>query len=188
MTDEGLSQTESHENWFSRAKAEADKGVPNTDRFTGIALVVVSSLMILYFVSHQLGSTGFFTPKFGTLEMFLLYGSLAAWIITGSLDGILGQRLFSRLFDVFFGIIFLALGLAWLLVTFPFEFAYFANVLPEGFRFLVQWISNDIARGMMVVGTPIIVSTSSSIFHANHAPRKTGFPHFQAFTTSPESS
>ena len=89
--------------------------------------------------------------------MFLLYGSLAAWIITGSLDGILGQRLLSRLFDVFFGIIFLALSLAWLLVTFPFEFAYFADVLPEGLRFLVQWISDDIARGMMVVGTVLLV-------------------------------
>ena len=153
-----MGQAESQENWFSRAKAEADKGVPSTDRFTGIALVVVNSLLILFFVSHQLESTGFFTPKFGALETFLLYGSLVAWIITGSLDGILGQRLLSRLFDVFFGIAFLAFSLAWLLVAFPFDFIYFADVLPEGLRFLVQWISNDIARGMMVVGTILLVA------------------------------
>ena len=133
----GLSQTESQESWFSRAKAEANEGVSNSDRFTGIALVVASVLLILYFVSHQMGSTGFFTPKFGTVEMFLLYGSLVACIITGSLDGIFGQRLLSRLFDVFFGLIFLTISLVWLLVTFPFEFAYFADVLPDVLKFLV---------------------------------------------------
>jgi hypothetical protein len=152
-----LNQTETQENWLSRAKAEADKGVSNSDRFTGIALVVGNIVMILYFISHQMQSTGFFTPKFGALEMFLLYGSLVAWIITGSLDGILNQRLMSRLFDVFFGLIFLTISLVWLLVTFPFEFAYFADVLPEGLRFLVQWISNDIAQGIMLLGTILLV-------------------------------
>ena len=152
-----LNQTESPESWFSRAKAEANKGVPKNDRFTGIALAVVSVFMIAYFVSHQMGSTGFFTPKFGTLEMFLLYGSLVAWIITGSLDGIFGHRLLSRLFDVFGGILFITISLVWLLVSFPFEFAYFADVLPDFLKFLVQWISNDIARGIMALGTILLV-------------------------------
>ena len=92
--------------------------------------------------------------------MSLLYGSLVAWIITGSLDGIFGQRLLSRLFDVFFGITFLAFSLAWLLVTAPFDFIYFADVLPESLRFLVQWISNDIARGMMAIGTILLVAAA----------------------------
>ena len=158
MKDEtGLNQTESQENWFSRAKAEAKKGVSKNDRFTGIALVVANALIIVYFVSHQMGSTGFFTPKFGTLEMLLLYGSLVAWIITGSLDGIFGHRLLSRLFDVFGGILFITISLVWLLVSFPFEFAYFADVLPDVLKFLVQWISNDIARGIMVLETILLV-------------------------------
>jgi hypothetical protein len=146
-------QTESKESWFSRAKAEADKGVPNNERVTGIVLVVASVLAILYFVSNQMGSTGFFTQKFGTLEMFLLYGSLVAWIITGSLDGIFGQRLLSRLFDTFGGIIFITVANAWLLVVFPFEFTYFADALPVSLRFLLQWISNDIARVIMLIYT-----------------------------------
>ena len=149
----GLNQTESQESWFARAKSEANKGVSNGDRFTGIVLVVVSVLLILYFVAHQIGSTGFFTPKFGTLEMFMLYGSLAAWITTGSLDGIFGQRLLSRLFDSFGGIIFIAVANAWLLVVFPFEFTYFADVLPVFLRFLLQWISNDIARVIILLFT-----------------------------------
>ena len=158
MKDElGLNQTQFQESWFSRAKTEADKGVPNNERVTGIVLVVVNALLILYFVSHQMESTGFFTPKFGTLEMFFLYGSLVAWIITGSLDGIFGQRLLSRLFDVFGGIIFIAISLVWLTIIFPFDFSHFPDVLPSSLRFLVQWISNDIAKGIMVLGTILLV-------------------------------
>ena len=151
-----LTKTQDAENWLSRAKAEADNGVSSGDRFTGVALVVINILLILYFVAHQTGSTGFFTSKFGALEMVMLYGSMVAWIITGALDGILGQRLLSRLFYVFGGIVFIALSLAWLLIVFPFEFAYFADVLPDFLRFLVQWVSNDVARGIMVIGVIVL--------------------------------
>ena len=144
------------ESWFFRARAEAEKGVSSGDRFTGIIIVAVSLLFIGIFVAHQISSTGFLTSKFGILEMVMLYGSLVAWIITGSLDGIFTQRLLSRLFDVFGGIIFILISLIWLLVVFPFEFAFFADVFPEFLRFLVQWISNDIARGIMLIGTILL--------------------------------
>jgi len=147
-----LKKPETVENWFSRAKAEAEKGVPRNERVFGVFIVLVSILMMLYYVAHQLGSTGFLTSKFGTLEMIMLYGNLIAWAITGTLEGILGRRLLSRLFDVFGGIIFIDLSLIWLFVVFPFNFARFADVLPEFLRFLVQWISNDIAGGIMVIG------------------------------------
>jgi hypothetical protein len=151
-----LKETESTENWFSRAKAEADKGVPRNERVVGIAIVVVNVLMMLYLVAHQTGSTGFFTKAFGTLEMIMLYGNMVAWIITGALEGVFSQRFLSRLFDVFGGVIFITISLAWLSVIFPFEFAYFADVLPSFLRFLVQWISNGIAQWGMVIGTILL--------------------------------
>ena len=143
--------TEATDNWFSRAKSEADKGIPNSERVTGIAIVVFCVLMVSYFVAHQMWTTGFFTSTFGTLGMIMLYGSWVFWIITAGLEGVLGQRLLSRLFDTFGGIVFAAVATAWLLVVFPFEFAYFADLLPDFLRFLVQWISNDIARVVMVL-------------------------------------
>jgi len=147
-----LKETEATENWFSRGKAEADKGIPNSERIAGIGFFFVGSvLMVLYFVAHQMWSTGFFTATFGTIEMIMLYGSWVFWIITAGLEGVLGQRLLSRLFDTFGGIIFAAVATAWLLMVFPFEFAYFADVLPDFLRFLVQWISNDIARVVMAL-------------------------------------
>lgn len=152
-----MNKPESNENWFSRAKAEADKGVPHNERVVGVAIVAVSILMMLYFIAHQVEATGFFTTAFGAVEMIMLYGNLTAWLITGFLEGVLGQRLLSRLFDAFGGIIFIAVSFAWLAVVFPFDFAYFADVLPDFLRFLVQWISNDIARGLMVVGVIVFV-------------------------------
>jgi hypothetical protein len=83
--------------------------------------------------------------------MIMLYGSWICWIITSALEGVFGQRLLSRLFDSFGGIIFIVLATVWLLVVFPFEFNYFGNVLPDSLRFLVLWISNDIARVLMVI-------------------------------------
>ena len=148
---------EENEHWFSRAKAEAEKGIPKNERVFGVALVVFSVLMLLYFAAHQTGSTGFYTSEFGAVEMLMLYGHWVFWITTASLEGILGLRLLSRIFDTFGGGIFAVISLSWLLVVFPFEFAHFSDVLPESLRFLVQWISNDIARALMVLGIIVLV-------------------------------
>ena len=108
-----MNQTESQESWFSRAKAEADKGVPKNERIAGIGFFFAGSvLMVLYSAAHQIWSTGFFTTKFGTVEMIMLYGSWIAWIITSGLEGVLGQRFLSRLFNTFDGIIFIAVATA----------------------------------------------------------------------------
>jgi len=157
-----LNETEPIENWYSRAKAEAEKGIPYNERVVGIALVAFSVLTGLYFIAHQMGSTGFFTAKFGTLEMIMFYGSLIFWIISAGLEGVFGRRFLSRLFDAFGGLIFATIALTWLLVVFPFEFAYFADVLPDFLRFLVQWISNDIFRVLLVLG--IIVMGAAAVY------------------------
>jgi type IV secretory pathway VirB2 component (pilin) len=110
-----------------------------------------SVLMILYLAAHQICSTGFFTARFGALEMFMLYESWFSWIITSGLDGVLDRRFLSRLFDSFGGIIFIAVATAWLVIVFSFDFIYFADVLPDVLQFLLQWISNDIARVLMIL-------------------------------------
>ena len=151
-----------NESWFSRGKAEAEKGIPFSERIVGISIVVFSVLIVLYFVAHQTGATGFFTPTFGKLEMLMLYGLLILGIISAGLEGVFGQRLYSRIFDVFGGLILAAIALTWLLVVFPFDFAYFADVSPDSLSFLVQWISNDIARVLMALA--IIVYLAAAVY------------------------
>lgn len=129
-----------------------DDTMEYSERVGGIVILVLGVLGVLYFFAHQMWSTGFFTAKFGTVEMLLLYGYLSAVMVSGTLFGVLGRKHLSRYFDVFGGMFFAAVAITWLLVVFPFEFSYFADVLPDFLRFLVQWFSNDIARILMVLG------------------------------------
>ena len=92
----------------------------------------------------------------------MLYGVLILGIISAGLEGVFGLRLYSRLFDVFGGLILAAVCTVWLLVVFPFEFAYFADVSPDFLSFLVRWISNDIARVLMVLA--IIVYLGAAVY------------------------
>ena len=115
-----------------------------------IAGGVVFTLIVIYLFAHQLWSTGFFTATFSALEMILLYGSLIEWIVVAALEA-LSRKNLSRDIDAFGGIIFVTISGIWLLVIFPFEFSYFADVLPDSLRFLVQWISNVIARVLMIL-------------------------------------
>jgi hypothetical protein len=151
-----------NESWFSRGKAEADKGIPFSERFVGIVIVVFSVLMLSYLAAHQVRSTGFFTAAFGTTEMFMLYGVLILGIISAGLEGVFGLRLHSRLFDVFGGLILAAVCTVGLLVIFPFEFAHFADVAPDSLSYLVRWISNGIARVLMVLA--IIVYLGAAVY------------------------
>lgn len=160
-----LNETEATESWFSgRIEAEV-KDLASKARSharPAIAFLVVFSLIVLYFVAHQLWSTGFFTAKFGMFEMLLLYGSLMEWIVVAVLE-VFGRKNLSRDIDAFGGIIFVTIGGVWLFVVFPFEFAYFADVLPDFLRFLVQWISNDIAR--VVIMLWILVNLVAAVYY-----------------------
>ena len=150
------------ESWYLLAKEEAEKGIPTSERFVSIVLALFSVLMVVYLVSHQRMDTGFFTEKFGSWEMVMLYGFWGFWIATSGLEGIFGLRFLSRVVDVFGGLILATVALTWLLIVFPFEFAYFPDVLPESLRFLVAWISNEIARVLMVLG--IIIHLGAAIY------------------------
>jgi len=142
-----LNETKASESWLTRRVENEIKDLATKKRShprIAIAGAVVLTLIVLYLFAHQLSSTGFFTATFGTFEMLLLYGPLIEWIVVAALEA-LGRKNLSRDVDAFGGIIFVTIGGIWLFVVFPFEFSYFADVLPDFLRFLVQWISNDIA-------------------------------------------
>jgi len=162
-----LNKTEAIKSHFSkRAEEDMEDVIPYDERVVSYAIILFGVLIVVYFVAHQMWSTGFFTPTFGTLEMIMLYGSLIYWIVTSALLLFVRKNL-SRDLDVFGGLIFATVGTAWLLVVFPFEFTYFADVLPDFLRFLLQWISNDIARVLMVLITivTLVFAIYATILH-----------------------
>jgi len=121
------------------------------DRVISVVVIMFFPLIVFYFVAHQMFSTGFFTATFGTLEMILLYGTPIFWIFTCAVL-LLELKDLSRDIDSFGGLAFAAVGFFWLFLVFPFDFAYFADVLPETLRFLVQWISDGIVRVLLLLG------------------------------------
>ncbi|UCG44582.1 MAG: hypothetical protein JSV58_04030 [Candidatus Bathyarchaeota archaeon] len=160
-----MTEAKTTENWFTRhAKAEAKKDIiPSYERIGNIVGVVVGLLVVLYFIGHQTGLTGFFTSKFGPLEMLLFYGTIAYGIVSGVLKGLFGRKNKARLLDVI-GACFDFIAIIWLYTVFPFDFAYLADVLPDFLKFLLLWITNDIARVLMILA--MIVTLIMAIYTA----------------------
>jgi len=117
----------------------------------GISVIGVV-LVILFFYAHQAWSTGFFTDSFGPLEAFLLYGSIILGALGPLARGASGRRNVSRPPEMLASM-FWIIASAWLLLVFPFDFAHFAGVIPDFFRFMVTWITNDIATILIIIGT-----------------------------------
>ena len=146
-----ISKLESIKDHFSKtAEEELGDEIASNDIVASIFLIVVNGLFGLYLIVHQTVSTGFFTSKFNTFEMILLYGFFIYWIITSVLI-LIGQKHPSRDLDSYGGLFFATFAIVWLIVIFPFEFTYFADVLPDFLRFLVQWISNEIALVLLIL-------------------------------------
>lgn len=80
-----------------------------------------------------------------------------------ALKALVGRKNLARFFEA----VGAGLGVvvvAWFLIVFPFDFVYVADILPEFLRFLLQWLSNDIAGAFMIVG--IIVSIIVAAYNA----------------------
>jgi hypothetical protein len=146
-----MSRIESIKDRFSKtATEELSDEIASDDIAASVLLIVVNGLFGLYLIVHQAVSTGFFTPKFGMFEMILLYGIFVYWITTSVLI-LIGQKHPSRDLDSYGGLFFATFAIVWLIVIFPFDFTYFADVLPDFIRFLVQWISNEIALVLLIL-------------------------------------
>ena len=93
----------------------------------------------------------------------MFYIGLIFGIASPTLKVLFGRKNVVRLIDIIGGVPGVV-AIAWLYIVFPFEFAYFADVLPEFLRFLVQWITNDIARILIILGT--VVALINAIYNA----------------------
>ncbi|MFW6117090.1 MAG: hypothetical protein ACOC6G_00720 [Thermoproteota archaeon] len=160
-----LNHIDGTENWFDRhVKAEAEEDIFSySDRLGNIVALGVIILVTFYFAAHQMWSTGFFTSEFGSTEMFLFYSSLLYELVLTGIKGFIGRKNFARFFEIF-GSILSTIALIWLYTIFPFDFTYFADVLPGFLRFLVQWVSSDLARVVMILG--IIVMPITALYNA----------------------
>jgi hypothetical protein len=163
LEEKDMERTAPNKDWFAKLVAkEVEYADPYEDRGLSIGIVAVGLILTLYFILHQVQLTGFFTASFGIFEMILFYGTLLYWIVTSVLI-IIGQKNMSRDLDLW-ALFLTAFAVIWLLILFPYDFALFAKVLPDSLTFLLQWISNDLARVFMVFS--FLVHLGFAVFSA----------------------
>jgi hypothetical protein len=114
--------------------------------FSAMALVVLGG----FFVTHQRLETGFFTERFGPVEMLCLYGPLALSLAAPLTRALYGQRNPARPVEVVTHLCAALAGL-WLLQVFPFDFTHLADVFPAEFQFLLAWMSDGIGNFLLLL-------------------------------------
>lgn len=122
-------------------------------------IIAVQLLLFGFFALHQSSRTGFFTARFGTLEMVCLYGPILFSLIPPAIRALSGRRNPARPFEAAANLS-LAAGTGWLLHRFPLDFTHLADVLPAAIRFLLAWVTDDLGRIPMylqVIFMPISV-------------------------------
>lgn len=118
--------------------------------------LVVMLLVFGFFADHQVAHTGFYTAKFGTMEMVCLYGPMLLSLVAPIVRAVTGRRNPARPFEVVTNV-FLAIAAVYLLLVFPFNFAHLADALPAAFHFVLAWITDGIGRAVLIL--QIIVGT-----------------------------
>ncbi len=139
--------------------------LPTWQRWATLATLACMLALLGFFSWHQATNTGFFTDRFGSLEMLALYGPIVVSSAAPVVRMITGRLNPARPFDALTSVC-LALGSLWLAVGFPLNFVHLADVLPEALRFLLAWISNDIGRFVLIlqvvvsaIGAPLGILT-----------------------------
>jgi hypothetical protein len=140
---------------------KTDKEVLTTGQRWGEFISVVAMLLLFgFFVYHQVAQTGFFTAKFGAVEMFCLYGPILVSLAAPGVRAVSGRRNPARPFDVA-TYVFLAITALWLLMVFSFNFSHLADALPGAFHFVLAWITNDIGKVFLIL--QVIIGPISAI-------------------------
>ena len=143
----------SSKDWFRKqAEKEAKKDtLKRADRFGQVIGIAGTLIVIVFFGYHLAKPTGFFTPSFGAFEIALFFGINIIGIVPQVIRLVKGKKAPARPFDIFNSALFLV-ALIYFLATFPFDFSHLAVPLPASLEFLLSWVSNEIAKALMVLG------------------------------------
>lgn len=149
------------ENAMKTVGEKTEKEVLTTGQRWGELISVVAMLLLFgFFAYHQVANTGFFTAKFGALEMFCLYGPILVSSAAPVVRAVSGRRNPARPLDVA-TYVFLAMAALWLLMVFPFNFSHLADALPGALHFVLAWITNEIGKVVLIL--QVIIGPISAI-------------------------
>jgi hypothetical protein len=136
--------------------------LPMSERLGQLVAVPFTLIAIWFFAEHQSRPTGFFTDGFGSLEAGLFYGIIVIGLAPPIVRFLLGRKNPARLVDIVQMAFFLIAGV-YLLSRFPFDFTYFAEVLPENLQPMFDWVTDGIAK---FAATVALLAMGVAIPHA----------------------
>jgi hypothetical protein len=131
--------------------AEPITDVVTSGQRIGAILIAIGMLLLGgFFVLHQTTQTGLLSDNFGTLEMLLLYVPILLTVLDFGVQIVTGRHHPARPFEAASALL-MGLAAIWFLIRFPFDFTHLGDVLPEGLRFLLGWVTNDLAKIPLVI-------------------------------------
>ncbi len=139
--------------WFERhVRKEAEKDVlALPERIGQLVGVVLGLLVAWYFLDLYDSGSDFFTSDFDDLDAVLFFGIAFLGVVPGLIKAIMGRKNVVRPLDVTLSVAVL-MAMAWFLYSFPFDFAYLSEGLPESLQFLLDWIGDEEAKFFMTIG------------------------------------
>jgi len=130
------------------------------ERWLEVIFTIFAMMIVFWFFSaHEQGQTGFLTAEFGITERLALYVPIFLTMIPPVIRASVGSRNAGRPWEVLANL-GLAVGSVWLFFVFPFNLEYLTDVLPAFMRFPFSWITNGIARIILVIQVLIAILTA----------------------------
>lgn len=149
--------------WFmNQIEKEAKRdSIPFSEKVGQLVAIAGTVIVLLFIAIHQTRPTGFFTDEFGSGDSVLMYVMVLVGIVPALVRFLKGSRNAARPPDALSLAVFFVGGL-YFLITWPFDFAYFAAPLPHSLEFLLDWVTDDI--GKLLTGIGIVASPFFSVF------------------------
>ncbi len=135
-------------NW--KKEAEKDK-LKDAERASQLVSWFFTGLAAWFLLTHWTQDTGFYTSEFDQLDALVLFGPLFFGVLPPLVRTLRGRKNIARPWDIFGSMLFV-LSSAYFLCAFPFDMAYFAVPLPGSLQFLIDWVTEDIAKVVLVIG------------------------------------
>ena len=135
-------------NGWNWSRPDRDRMKPG-ERAGDVISVIISFLILLFFLENQMKGTGFFTARFGPTEQALFYGTWFVGAAVSLARAVVGRRNPLRPLNVVSGMLLLVTALRFLSV-FPLDFAHFPDLLPEDVKFAFFWLTNPVGAIVLV--------------------------------------
>jgi hypothetical protein len=116
-----------------------------SQRFGEVISLIISGLIIGYFLRLWTIDAGFFTSAFGPPEQYWFFGPMILSLAAPLVRMLVGRRNPARPFEMVTDVL-MALGAIWLLRVFPFDFSHLGDALPGNLPALLNWVPNWLGR------------------------------------------